>query len=142
MKTTMRNRLLICLLAIAMAVPLCAVNYKSTYSGSRTSPAYGSMATTFPSLQFRSTNVYAEQWAEETSLLNSDGSVNTEAYMGGPRRLGGTPTPGGGGSGPGTPDDEDDDDNQQPLGDGMIPLLLLAVGYIMFRLGRCRKMVP
>lgn len=75
---------------------------------------------------FRSTSVYADQWNRDAqqSILKADGSVNDEAYTGeasgtsaAPRRAPGTP---GGTLDPGT---------QQPLGDAMIPLLVLVLVY-------------
>jgi hypothetical protein len=81
---------------------------------------------TMPQVEFQSTSAYSEQWSEQaTPLLNGDGSVNQEAYMSGsigPRKN----TTGN----PGTPDD---DGEQQPLGDALLPLMLLACAYLSMR---------
>lgn len=69
-------------------------------------------------------------------MLNNDGTVNSEVYgigrkeVSGPRRV--TPNP----------DVDPNDPGNVPLGDAALPLLLLAMGYMMFRLGSRRKMVP
>lgn len=126
MNTTMRHTIWIFLLAIS-AMQALAVNYQP----------FASSAAVTPSAQFHSTSVYSNQWGPQESILNDDGSVNTGAYMGsqsnapsGPRRVGGqSGTPGGGGT-------------QQPIGDAIIPLLLMAAGYMVYRLRRRRKMVP
>ena len=81
---------------------------------------------TMPQVEFQSTSAYSEQWSEQaTPLLNGDGSVNHEAYMSGsigPRKN----TTGN----PGTPSD---DGEQQPLGDALLPLMLLACAYLSMR---------
>lgn len=125
MKTTMRHIIFICLLAFASVVQ--AVEYKP----------FTNPAATLPSSQFQSTSVFAEQWSKDDiqPMLNADGSVNAAAYMGGqdnsssgPRRVGGqSGTPGQGG-------------DKQPLGDALIPLLLLALAYAGARIIRSRRM--
>ena len=124
MKTTQRNIILICLFALASVAS--AVEYKP----------FTNSASVMPTAQFRSTSVYADQWAKDDiqSMLNVDGSVNSAAYMGGqdnssggPRRVGGqSGTPGGGGV-------------QQPLGDALIPLMLMAAAFVAIRVYRRRK---
>lgn len=137
MKTTMQYIIFICLLALGVT-QVTAVEYKSTYHRVQTQPAFGVVqGTTTPSTTFHSTSAYSEQMNQEEAILNSDGSVNEGIYISGPRRLGGAPTPGGGG-GPGTPGDPDDDD-QQPLGDVLFPLMLMALAYIVIRVYRRRK---
>ena len=85
---------------------------------------------TMPQVGFQSTSAYSEQWSEQaTPLLNGDGSVNQEAYMSGsigPRKN----TTGN----PGTPDDDEENEGeQQPLGDALLPLTLLACAYLSMR---------
>ena len=127
MKTTKRNIILICLLAIASVVH--AEEYKP----------FTNSATAMPSTQFQSTSIYLSQLEPKKSTLNTDGTVKEAAYVSGPKRIGGTPTPGGGGTnGPGTPGNPEDE-NQQPLGDAIIPLMLLALAYMAIRVYRRRK---
>ena len=131
MKTTKRNIIYICLLAIASVVH--AVEYKP----------FTKSAATLPSLQFRSTSVFSDQWAKDNvqPTLNMDGSVNTEAYgignhttSSGPRRVDA--------NGDGYDDDtglpvnpiiDEDDEGNVPIGDAAVPLLLMALGYCAFR---------
>ena len=143
--TILRNSIVI--LAAILLPALCgaaqagAVEYKSTYRGIRTQPVYG-IATTAaaPSTTFQSTSAYSGQWSNEASstLLNSDGSVNSGAYMSsGPNRAKMD-----GPSGGIDPPDEDDNDNIEngtPLGDALIPLALLTCAYAIYKVSRRRK---
>jgi hypothetical protein len=107
-----------------------AVTYGNKYQAQSTMyPEQGTM----PQVEFQSTSAYSEQWSEQaTPLLNGDGSVNQEAYMSGsigPRRSGSDS-----GSSPGTPDDDEENEGeQQPLGDALLPLTLLACAYLSMR---------
>ena len=126
MKTTYTHILLICLLALG-ALQAKALNYQNTYQ-----PFTYDM----PQVAFRSTSAYSTQWTEqENTMLNSDGTVNESMYTtsrnnapGGPRRII-------------NPDDDDEDDKENglPLGDALIPLMLMAVTFIAIRLYRRRK---
>ena len=146
MKTTMKNTVAIIMLvllpALTGAAQAGAVEYKSTYKQSAISypPSGFSIATTAtaPTTTFQSTSAYSGQWSEQSSMLNSDGSVNAGAYMGGKNNAPGI-RKGGSGSGynPGTPDDDDEEEGeQQPLGDAALPLLLLALAYMGIRVYR------
>lgn len=144
--TILRNTiigLLLCMSALWGVAQATAVDYTNSYKQSAISyqsSGYNVSATaTAPTATFQSTSAYSGQWSEQSSMLNNDGSVNSGAYMtSGPRKA-----PGGGpGSSPGTPGGQLDPNAQQPLGDAVLPLLLLAMGYMMCRLGRRRKMVP
>lgn len=122
-------------LVLGLAMTMQAVDYKNVYKHSVVSHQYsdnGIEAAT-PSTGFRSTSAYSGQWNQDAqqSLLNTDGSVNTEAYMGGPRRVGGSPSSGGGTGTPGG-----DLNNQQPLGDVLWPLMLMAMMYAAVRVLR------
>lgn len=134
MKTTMKNIVAILIMtllpALLGAAQAGAVDYKSTYRGIQSQPVYGIATTaTAPTATFQSTSAYSSQWEQEAqqSMLNNDGSVNSGAYMtSGPRKA-----PGGGpGSSPGTPGGQLDPNAQQPLGDAVLPLLLLALAYM------------
>ena len=149
MKTIMRNTKLVMILAflpaLLSAAQAQAVDYKSTYKGvryeqPRQTKEYKVAATaTAPAVGFQSTSAYSGQFSnEQQSMLNSDGSVNGDAYMGASlpgrsiRKSGS-----GSGSNPGTPDDtEDDEEEQQPLGDGLMALMLCACAYLIVRATR------
>lgn len=147
MKTILRNTKLVMILAflpaLLSAAQAQAVDYKSTYKGTQYEQprqyVEHKVATTAtaPAVGFQSTSAYSEQWSGESSstLLNSDGTVNTGAYMSnGPRRAkmegdereGGTGTPG-------------QEGIKQPLGDALIPLALLACAYAIYKVSRRRK---
>ena len=132
--------LLFCLLMAGWS-QVYAVSYTPLAAPQRNSSGtyYAQMQVSHPTYTFQSTSTYAVQWKQEDSgsMLNADGTVSTEYYGigNGPRRVGGGPTPGGGTNGPGTPGNPDDDD-QQPIGDGLWVLLLLAVGYMVLRRSR------
>ncbi len=90
---------------------------------------------TMPQVGFQSTSAYSGQRNEQaTPLVKEDGSVNHEAYMSGsigPRRTG---------ENPGTPGDDDEEDGeQQPLGDMLLPLALLAMVYSLVSRTRRRR---
>ena len=116
-----------------------AVEYKSTYRSVNTRPLQVAATTTTaaPSAAFQSTSAYSRQWNSDpsSSLLNSDGSVNSGAYMSsGPHyaKKDGVGDPSGGID----PPDDDDDDNTEngtPLGDGLLLLLALALVYALAR---------
>ena len=114
-----------------------AVEYRNSYQHSVVCGQHSVVSThpsvTVPQTMFRSTSVYSEQWSEQrTSLVNDDGSVNQEAYM--PGSIG--PRKNATGN-PGTPGDEDEEEEeQQPLGDALLPLTLLACAYLMIRATR------
>lgn len=100
--------------------------YKSAYGQSAGQTP--SMATA-PQSGFQSTSVFSDQWAqrEQVSSINEDGTVNDAAYGMGRR--------------PGIKKDninnpivdEENDDGNVPLGDAVLPLMLLAIGYWVVR---------
>ena len=133
-------------LLILGAMQMMAVDYKSTYRGIQSQPVYGIATTAIaPTATFQSTSAYSEQWTtEQSSMLNADGSVNAGAYLSsGPNRAkkdGPGSGPGGGsGSSPGTPGGQLDPTKQQPLGDVLLPLTLLACAYAIYKVSRRRK---
>lgn len=114
-----------------------AVDYKPYTSTSCVNQRYDAAAA--PTIGFTSTSAYAtDDWNKSTTpMLNADGSVSAGAYMGGPRKIGEIPTPGNGNN-PGTPGDagtgnEEEDANKQPLGDAILPLLLMAAAFCLMR---------
>ena len=126
-------RLAVIGLVLGLAMTMQAVDYKNVYKHSVVSHQYsdnGIEAAT-PSTGFRSTSAYSGQWNQDAqqSMLNADGSINAEVYgvgqrnAPGPRRVGQTGTPGEGGE-------------QQPLGDVLWPLMLMAMMYAAVRVFR------
>ncbi len=146
MKTALRNTKLVMILAflpaLLSAVQAQAVDYKNTYKPTvaNSYPSVVSGQAVAPSASFQSTSAYSSQWAEEstTPMLNSDGTVNDGAYMGGLRRPGSVRRGGSGSnSQPGTPTDkEEEEGEQQPLGDGLMALMLCACVYLIVRATR------
>lgn len=141
MKTIMRNTKLVMILALLPALLSAAqaqaVDYKSTYKGVRYEQPrqhveYKVASTaSAPTVGFQSTSVYSSQFGNgEQPMLNSDGTVNGDAYMSSLpgrsiRRAPGTPT-----------DEEEEEGEQQPLGDVMWPLILCACAYLVVRATR------
>ncbi len=126
-------RLAVIGLVLGLAMTMQAVDYKNVYKHSVVSHQYsdnGIEAAT-PSTGFRSTSAYSGQWNQDAqqSMLNADGTVNEDAYgigqrnAPGPRRVGQTGTPGAEGE-------------QQPLGDILWPLMLMAMMYAAVRVLR------
>jgi len=113
-----------------------AVDYQNRYKGQNAgvqSTAFQSTALA-PTAGFQSTSAYSGQWqgAGTTPMLNSDGSVNAEAYMGGPDNAPGMR------KAPGTPGGDLDPSAQQPIGDALLPLLVMAVAFVLARSRRIR----
>ena len=145
MKTIMRNTKLVMILAflpaLLSAAQAQAVDYKSTYKGVKYEQPYQQVeykvatTATAPAVGFQSTSASSGQLSSETqSMLNSDGSVNGDAYMG---SLPGRSIRKSGSGNPGTPDDETEEDGeQQPLGDGLMALMLCACAYLIVRATR------
>ena len=132
MKTTLKNMvatLIIALLpALTGAAQAGAVEYKNNYRDVH-QPVYQiqAVSTAAPTATFQSTSAYSGQWNQDDrqSMLNEDGSMNTEVYMSSsPRRA------------PGTPGGELDPNKQQPIGDGLWALMLLACAYLIVRATR------
>ena len=104
-----------------------AVKYKPYTSTSCVNQRYDAAVT--PTIGFSSTSAYAtDDWNKSTTpMLNADGSVSVGAYMGeqvvsGPHRIV-------------NPDEEDKDEkeNGTPLGDAILPLLLMAAAFCLIR---------
>lgn len=140
----LRNSLMVVLLALLGAMQATAVEYKNQYRRVRSTEyrvqtvnnqsSVVSVQTTAPTVGFQSTSAYSGQWNQDAqqSTLNSDGSVNSDAYLsslpGSSIRRGGNP---------GTPTDEDEDEGeQQPIGDTpwwLFVFLLAAYGVVVRR---------
>ena len=142
MKTIMRNTKLVMILAFLPALLSVAqaqavtyqTKYKNAYQGAYVQTQGNASATTAsPSVGFQSTSAFSDQWntAEgATPMLNSDGTVNESAYMSSLpgrsiRRAPGTPT-----------DEEQEEGEQQPLGDVMLPMMLLLCAYAIYKVSR------
>lgn len=151
MKTKMlRNivmTMIVLLPALVNAEQLYAVNYKNTYKGQRTvsyqpsvassQPSVVSGQVVAPSMGFQSTSTMPMQWQQEAQepIINADGTMNTEAYG-----LGTQNTPVMRKTGPGTPGGQLDPTTQQPIGDGLWALMVLAMAYAGARIWRARRM--
>ena len=146
MKTILRNTKLVMILAflpaLLSAAQAQAVDYKNVYmssqQGAYANPGY-QVQTTAPSAAFQSTSAYSSQWVEQenaTPMLNSDGTVNGEAYMS-ENHLPGRSVR----KSPGTPGGTLDPNAQQPLGDVMWPLMLCACAYLIVRITRKEKKI-
>lgn len=130
--TTMKQ--IVYILSIACLLVLSttqaqAVDYKPYTSTSCVNQRYDAAAA--PTIGFSSTSAYAtDDWTNPTTpMLNADGSVSAGAYMGeqvisGPHRIV-------------NPDGEDGDEvengSTQPLGDALLPLLLMAAAFCLIR---------
>ncbi len=128
MRTTLKNMLIIVLLVLSGTMQAAAVEYKNNYRGVH-KPDYQvqTVSTAAPSVTFQSTSAYSGQFSNgQQSMLNSDGSIANSpmasAPMSGPRRAPGTPT-----------DEDEEEEEQQPLGDGLIALMLCACAYLIVR---------
>jgi hypothetical protein len=147
MKTKMlRNivmTMIVLLPALVNAEQLYAVNYKNTYKGVQNTgyrvqstvgyqPSEVSGQVVAPSMGFQSTSTMPVQWQQEAQepIINADGTMNTEAYGLGTQN---TPVMR---RAPGTPGENLDPNAQQPLGDVMWPLMVLACAYLIVRATR------
>ena len=121
------------LLLCTMTMQAVAVDYKNQYKHSVVNHQYSDngIEAAAPSTGFRSTSAYSGQWNQDAqqSMLNADGTVNADAYGIGPRNA-----PGIRKAGPGTPGGDLDPTHQQPLGDILWPLMLMALVYTGIRL--------
>lgn len=144
MKTTLKNTVAILIMALLPALlgaaQAGAVDYQTKYKGTmynvQSTTSYGVAA---PVTTFQSTSAYASpEWAEEsaTPMLNADGSVADSAYMGGASNA-----PSGPRRAPGTPGGNLNKDDQQPLGDGLMALMLCACAYLIVRATRKEEQI-
>lgn len=142
MKTALRNTKLVMILAflpaLLSAAQAQAVDYMNNYRGvQQTEYRVQTVTTTAPAATFQSTSAYSGQWEEQgsmTPMLNSDGTVNNEAYGVGAKNAPGlrksnTPPPPG----------QQDPESKLPLGDGWLPLMLLLCAYAGYKKVRARK---
>ena len=139
MKTTNLYRILICLLAFVGTVHATAATYQNTYQPTYQSSVYTApMTATAPTVTFQSTSAYSVRWTnrQDQPMLNMDGSVNGDSYGIGRKPglrkegredgEGNTGTPGQGGI-------------KQPLGDAVLPLLLMALAFMAYVALRRKK---
>ena len=136
MKTTLKNMLIIVLLVLSGTMQAAAVEYKNYYRGVH-QPEYQeqTVSTAAPAATFQSTSAYSSQWTQSDpqSMLNSDGTVNGDAYMS-ENHLPGRSVR----KNPGTPGGTLDPNAQQPLGDALLPLMLLACAFAIYKVSRRR----
>lgn len=101
-----------------------AVTYKNMYQGVSHQMSGYSGQVSVPTVSFQSTSAYSGNWSQpEVSTINADGSVNEGAYMAQHK------APGMRKDAIGNPDEVDEDDKPNPIGDAVIPLMLLACAY-------------
>lgn len=143
MRYSMNSIVLVGLLLVG-AVQAEAVEYKSTYKGSQrgiqtTTMMERGVQTAAPSAVFQSTSAFSGQLQEvsTTPMLNTDGTVNADAYGVGQTSASGRP--GHIRRDPNNPviDDEEEDPGN-PVGDGLWALLLMAGAYVAVRTARRR----
>ena len=143
MKTIMRNTKLVMILAflpaLLSAAQAQAVDYKSTYKGVRYEQPrqhveYKVASTaSAPTMGFQSTSAYSDQLStEEQSMLNSDGTVNDEAYGVGQSNASGHP-------GQIRRINNPEDTEENPLGDVVWPLMVLLCAYAGYKKVRARS---
>ncbi len=119
-------RLAVIVILAMMPIMMSAVEYKTMYRPveGRMQPA-AQIQTTVPTVNFQSTSTLTGSGSalSATPMLNADGTANTPApTMSRPRRIEeGIDTP------------PDDDENPNPIGDAVLPLLLLALAYLSTR---------
>ena len=149
MKTISRSTRLIIILAFLPALLSAAqvqavtyqTKYKNAYQGAYVqTPGNASATTASPSVGFQSTSAFSDEWntAEGTTpMLNSDGTVNESAYMSSLPGRSIRKSGNGSGYNPGTPDeDEEEEGEQQPLGDVMLPMMMLLCAYAIYKVSR------
>ena len=139
----MRNmkRIVMIIMAVALvALPTMAQSFGSKRSVENDQQA----AQNYTTEPFRSTSALQGSGSTYSAnpSLNSDGTVYNPSESstpagGGPRRLGGLPGSGGSGS-DGMPDTSKTPDNT-PIGDAVLPLMLMALAYLGMRVFRARK---
>lgn len=123
-------RLAVIVILAMMPIMMSAVEYKNMYQ-----PVEGRMQpgaqvqTTSPSATFQSTSTLTGSGSalSATPMLGADGTATLGGAVnapGGPRRENTNPNP---------VVDETDDDGNTPIGDAVLPLLLLALAYLSTR---------
>ena len=97
---------------------------------------------TAPTVGFQSTSAYSGQWNQDAqqSMLNTDGTVNAEAYGVGTYRPGMRKATKEDEDIPNPPDPEEEgDEGNVPIGDGLLVLLALAMGYAVAQFIRAHR---
>lgn len=121
------------LLVLSGTVQATAPAYRNTYKGTKDNVqgTMYSVQSTAPAVSFQSTSAYSGQWGDGsiTPMLNADGSMNGSAYMGAPSRPRKDPN---------NPKIDEEDDGNTPLGDGLLPLMLLACAFAIYKVSRRR----
>jgi hypothetical protein len=140
---TIRVMMMAVLLVLMGTMQAAAVEYKNSYQrqgimNSHSQPVSPTRTAMMPNAAFRSTSTMSfTTGTEAENTLNANGTVNAGAYgigknnvSGGPRR---DPKSDSGINTPGDGEDDDDDENGSPIGDAVLPLLLLALAYLSTR---------
>ena len=123
-----------------MPIVVNAVEYKNMYRPTRYDRHMTAMQAEAPSAVFRSTGTLAGSGSAYSAnpVLGEDGTATLGGASSAPAKAPGGPrrivNPDG--------DDEDDTENGTPIGDALLPLLLLACAYLctrVFRRNRAMK---
>ena len=135
----MRYILMVLMLAL-IGVQANAVEYPVYQPSGRQVAGPAFTPATAPNSTFQSTSTMSAGSGSSTfcSTLNADGTVNEEAYGVGRRNVGPRKTESSNINNPGDPDDNVDPGND-PLGDAVLPLMLLACAYMCLRTFLKRK---
>lgn len=131
----MRYILMVLMLAL-IGVQANAVEYPVYQPSGRQVAGPAFTPATAPNSTFQSTSTMSAGSGSSTfcSTLNADGTVNEEAYGVGRRNVGPRKKPESGINTPGDNDGGDDPiENGTPLGDAVLPLMLLACAYMCLR---------
>ena len=117
-------------------VQVAAVEYKNSYQPSVRGQQISGYQGAAPVATFQSTSALPGSGStySATPMLNEDGTATYNGVTGpynapaGPRK-----------NTIGNPDEEDEDKNPNPLGDAVLPLMLLALAYAGMRLFRKKR---
>lgn len=142
---TIRVMMMAVLLVLLGTMQAAAVEYKNSYQrqgsmNSHSQPVSLTRTAMMPNAAFQSTSTMSfSTRTEAENTLNANGTVNAGAYgignnnvSGGPRKTsssGGIDPPGGNDD----VDDDDDDENGTPIGDAVLPLVMLACAYAGYK---------
>lgn len=138
MKNVRKLMMVITCMALLGAMQVMAVTYVPQKPLKRYSQPMPVLTATAPTATFQSTSSLPTSGSVYTTTpaLNADGTVDEEAYgvgrknVSGPRRVGGGASPGGeGGGGLNDQSSGDESENGTPIGDAVLPLLLMSLAF-------------
>lgn len=139
------NRIRVMMMAVLLVLlgtmQAAAVEYKNSYQrhgimNSHSQTVSPTRVAMMPNAAFQSTSTMSfSTRTEAENTLNANGTVNAGAYGIGKNNVSGGPrkNPESGIDPPGGNDDDDDDENGTPIGDAVLPLLLLVLAYAGYK---------